>query len=394
MSSQVINLQRRIIYSDWRTSDALAFIFGLLSLFYVNLIGQFYITEILLILVAPFLWWGRYRAIFKNKQALRIVILGVVWLLGQVITDLIRQTPLPDLVRGWASIAVFLVCFGSFYLLLLDNIRRIFIFSVGYGISGLAVFFFQPSQYAIFEPWKFGVGPSIVLLVILAVILFSRGNLHRVRWWGWIITLVGFLSVYFNARSLGGIAVLSSFVLLLRVSPYIGRLIARPRLSNYLFTIALLFGMVWAGISAYAFFASEGILGQDAKIKLRTQSNGSVLGILLGGRTEILASSSAIMDSPIIGHGSWAKDPKYRLQIYQLSRLGYAIDFSAVDNYFNRSDLIPAHSHFTQAWVWAGILGAIFWGWILIFIGLTFFKANSTPDPLYPLIIYLAVNSP
>ena len=33
-----------------------------------------------------------------------------------------------------------------------------------------------------------------------------------------------------------------------------------------------------------------------------------------------------------------------------------------------KSNLIPTHSHLMQAWVWAGILGALFWFVVLIII--------------------------
>jgi hypothetical protein len=59
----------------------------------------------------------------------------------------------------------------------------------------------------------------------------------------------------------------------------------------------------------YEYGASEGWLGDEAREKYLIQSSGD-MGILLGGRTQILASAQAIIDSPVIGHGSRAKDSK------------------------------------------------------------------------------------
>ena len=85
---------------------------------------------------------------------------------------------------------------------------------------------------------------------------------------------------------------------------------------------------------------------------------------MLGGRPEILVSSRAVLDSPILGHGSWAKDFKYNEMLNDL-----LIEQGKRENYLQDLDpdwrgLIPVHSHLMGAWVWAGILGAIFWAYI------------------------------
>jgi O-antigen ligase len=101
------------------------------------------------------------------------------------------------------------------------------------------------------------------------------------------------------------------------------------------------------------------MLGENARQKYEQQAGGE-LGLLIGGRSEILVSFRAIMDSPIIGHGSWAKDYRYVNELIYLKRvLGYSPGQS------NELGLIPTHSHLFGAWVEAGILGAVFWIWVL-----------------------------
>ena len=43
-------------------------------------------------------------------------------------------------------------------------------------------------------------------------------------------------------------------------------------------------------------------------------------GLLLGGRSEFLVSSLAVLESPVIGHGSWAKDCRYASLYVELKR--------------------------------------------------------------------------
>jgi O-antigen ligase len=96
-------------------------------------------------------------------------------------------------------------------------------------------------------------------------------------------------------------------------------------------------------------------LGSDAQAKYFSQSGS--LGVLVGGRSEILVSSQAVIDSPMLGHGSWAKDFAYvDLLGDRLSSFGYEMGAGASD-----LGLIPAHSYIMQSWVWAGLLGGVFW---------------------------------
>ena len=110
-----------------------------------------------------------------------------------------------------------------------------------------------------------------------------------------------------------------------------------------------------AVLGLYSVTASQGLLGPEARSKYEDQ--GGALGTLLGGRPEALVSSQAILDSPILGHGSWARDPFYAQLLAERQRtLGYDVTPAYVG-----TDLIPAHSYLLGAWVWSGFLGALFW---------------------------------
>jgi O-antigen ligase len=132
----------------------------------------------------------------------------------------------------------------------------------------------------------------------------------------------------------------------------------RGRISPASFAAILVLGLgVAQGIMLiYATAAVSGDLGLDAKEKFEAQSAGGV-NPLLGGRSEIIVSSQAIIDSPIIGHGSWAHDVTYvSLLVDKMEDLGVQVEGDAF-----ASDLIPTHSHLFGSWVEAGIGGGVFW---------------------------------
>ncbi len=111
---------------------------------------------------------------------------------------------------------------------------------------------------------------------------------------------------------------------------------------------------------------------------------------MLGGRSEILVSIKAIMDSPIIGYGSWAKSLKYALEkIYMLRQLGIRATFDP-----SKAILLPTHSHLFGAWVEAGIIGGVFWIWVISVwaraaIGLAQLKDRIAP--LLAFVVFLVV---
>src|SRR4029077_2045909 len=110
-------------------------------------------------------------------------------------------------------------------------------------------------------------------------------------------------------------------------------------------------------------------------------------GMLLGGRREILASEQAIVDSPILGHGSWARDPKYAAILEERSdELGY----KRFQGGGRKDDLIPTHSYLFGSWVDAGIAGGIFWVFILVFTIRGMLGASGT-EPLLPILAFSAL---
>ena len=188
-----------------------------------------------------------------------------------------------------------------------------------------------------------------------------------------------------NARSIFGMALLSAIFVLVAAW-----LAPRPGVNRSLtprtFGLVILGGILCGQglISAYGAIAENGFLGDEARIKYESQSTGDI-NIIQGGRVESLVSTAAIADSPIIGHGSWAKDIYYvRMLRHRLVELG--VSKTDVRSH-EASDLIPTHSHLLGAWVEAGIAGAIFWMWVLILCMVVLYRLLKYPHPLTPIAV-------
>jgi len=127
--------------------------------------------------------------------------------------------------------------------------------------------------------------------------------------------------------------------------------------------------------------ALNGYLGFDEMVKFKDQSG--PLGVLIGGRQELLTSFYAIKESPILGYGSWARSPFYEgLLSDLLEQLGYTTQAVA---YFG--DRIPTHSHIFGSWINAGIFGVFIWIWFL-YISIKGILINSMKNDSWNAFFY------
>lgn len=325
--------------------------------FDVNIIGRLLAAEIVLLGLFPFIFvlYGRR---LRNRGALTVIALCLAWFGSQVLTDLIRNTPLQDLARGWAKIIFTTINFCSLYIVIDNRPHRMRLFALGAALGALITYVVNPSLTMVHEPWKFGLGQALLFLV--AVLVWGPATRGKSLLPPIAIGMVGVFVLAEGARSLTGACLLSSAYLFLQI--FFARQRARGVKFSILRTVFLFLvaGTVAMGIMrVYSEAAQQGLLGRSAREKYETQASGK-FGLLLGGRAEIFVSSQAILDSPLIGHGSWAKDRKYTDLLLQLRSFGYDVDETR-----DLDGLIPTHSHLFGAWVESGIVGTLFWFWAI-----------------------------
>lgn len=364
--------------------DIFVFVAPLLSFVKFDVVGQLYLTELLLAALLPFLVirYGRRLAARLPRMAIALL---VVWLLAQIATDLIRNSALEDYARGWALIGFTLINFCALYLLLAGKPKRLVLFTAGAALGGIAAYLLAPNEYALGDPWKFGYGNEVSWLLVLIAVAFAKGR-RFVRLWPAAVLLlaVALLNVYMGFRSAGGIAFLASCYLAAQVLWRPRSKPTRNRPLQLVMLVSVVVASAWGAVQLYEHSVQAGWLGEEARQKYEMQAAGEY-GLILGGRSEILVSGRAVLDSPVIGHGSWAKDCRYAsLYIEIRQRAGY------YPGEGNEECLIPAHSHLMGAWVQAGVLGAVFWMWVLTLPVRTLARLYTIPERLVPLVALLA----
>jgi hypothetical protein len=360
--------------------NASALLLPALSFVEISVGGRLLVTELILLAALPWLLRVPEHLPIPGWFAWA----WGAWLISQVLTDLVVGSAITDYARGWAKIFFTLTNFLAIAAIVATP-GRARLFAIGLAFAGLATYIASPELFPAGDPWKWGYAMPIGL--VLAVALSGeRGGRHL---WLAAVAFAGFgtLNLALGYRSLGGVALGAAGYFILNAAVGSSAPIARasiPRaLAGMLFGLALAIGV----LAMYDAAAANGFLGRDVQAKYYMQSGS--LGIILGGRSEALGSTQAILDSPFLGHGSWARDFKYvDLLADRLVELGYGEQALAQ---IYEEGLIPTHSYVLGAWVEAGFLGAIFWlcvGLLASWLLLNLYAARLT---LAPLLVYSSV---
>jgi hypothetical protein len=363
--------------------DVLAFIVPLTQFVEIQVVGRLFLPDLLLACMLPMLLL-RFGRRLGARLPLIFIIFATLWLFGQIATDMVRETAFRDYARGWAKIGFTLINFCSLYLLLYGHPNRLILYAAGLATGGMIAYFLNPNYYAADYPWKFGFGAPITWIFILsAVAAIERRRTGPYIACG-ILAGAAALNVFMGFRSLGGVCFLAACYLFAQAR-WGHRLASLRTRSVRIFLIgALVMAAGVVVIQLYDYTAKSGMLGEEDRKKYQIQVSGTY-GLILGGRGEILVSGRAILESPLIGHGSWAKDFEYSSLLNELRRqAGY---ITGTDD---EEGLIPTHSHLLGAWVEAGFLGAIFWTWVLSLPTRVLFRMSGMKDYLTPLTVFVA----
>jgi hypothetical protein len=356
--------------------DIWAFVLPAVSFIELPVIGRLQLSEVIAIAIIPWVL-GRRDGLHVPRW---FIVLWGGWLLCQVLTDLAAGSAFADYSRGWAKIVVTLTSLVAI-LGLVSSPRRARLFVVGLAFATIAEYVVRPTLATAIDPWKWAFAMPIGLL--LAAALSGKAGLTKPALPVLAFGVFGVLNVALGYRSLGGVALVTSAYLAINaIARRDGRHL-RPSISGAVMGAMCSIAIVVAVLYAYDWSASSGLLGPDARARYDTQSGS--FGVFLGGRPELLVSTQAVLDSPVLGHGSWARDPKYiQMLSDRLVSLGYQ-DIST-----DPADVvvIPAHSYLVCAWVEGGILGGVFWLGVAVFAGWLLLNLYAVRWILMPLLVF------
>jgi len=98
-------------------ANGLVFFIGLFWFVHIRVVGDLFFSELALIFIFFFMFKHHGYKLYE-PMAKRVLFFGLLWLMGQVLTDIIQMTSVSSLAKGWASIIFFLFDFSAMYMLI------------------------------------------------------------------------------------------------------------------------------------------------------------------------------------------------------------------------------------------------------------------------------------
>jgi len=360
-------------------------------------VGRLYLTELVLVVLAPFLVL-RIKTFQSSARFRRLILLLVLWIAAVIFSNQINNTSFDNSLRGFSRVLFFTGAFISTYALVKNNERRIQLFYLGFALSSVVrtLTTTDPAYYiGGSNIWKFGYsGVVTALLTLYATRLWSQRKGTKAV----MIILAGAtLNLLLGSRSIAFASYLTAALLMLslrRVRDFQGLFDpAKSRMKNVLKLGIYSFVTLTLVLILYQALALSGYMGEWQRSKFEGQSQGplGIYSVFLGGRLALAQTVFAIADSPISGHGSWPEDKEDLVgrYYYELKRLGFNPSAGA-DSVFSSGE-IAIHSFFLGAWAENGILATFFWVYVFCLSIMSIIKVMAKPLPIQPLFLYLVI---
>jgi hypothetical protein len=356
-----------------------AFLLGLGSQLNVKFIGFLPLSELVILLFAPLMLPSLTSQ--KTTQPVKTaIVFASIWLVAQVSTDLFLQTRFDLAARGAARVIVLLAMIPFFSWFLSTHIVEKIVW-ITFGAIPSQILSAYVLRSGVHEGRELVYGRAEITwethwafvgncVVFLSALLFY----HRSRITSYLTALFwGAVQTYLGSRSAGA-APIAAVGLTLAYNFFSSRrtLFARVSLTKILGIASA--SLIGIGIiyQTYQYTASEGLLGREAQVKYEAQARHK-FGLLIGGRSPVIAGLLAISESPLIGYGSWPLDTQgFYLKACELAEQRPDPSF-----YKKGYPQIPTHSHVLGNWVEGGLLAALFWFYVL------YVCATAVVVPLY-----------
>lgn len=338
-------------------NDKIVLLLGFFTAIKIRIIGVFSGAEILLLLMLLFQRNNQYK---ENKYVLKLVFFAVLWIIGTIISNIYNHVNQLDFIKGVLFLVVLVLIIPPIYELIYEKPERLVLFYLSYGFGGL-LSRFTTNDTNLTKALSADVYVYYSIAAAIAgvsYLIYLRGSHKLGVLLRYSISVIGLFNM---ARSPFLVSTIA-FVLLYVISKIQSNDVTAA-VIQYRKKVPVLFFAVFVSAfavdSIYEKLAANGILGVDAQEKYYKQMMFSG-NILEGGRTETFMGIQLIKENPIWGYGSYARD------INDTFHMRYAQEHNREYRGNIHERYLPAHSHIVCAWMQNGILGGLFWLYVLL----------------------------
>ena len=359
-------------------TNFLIFLIASFSMTQVRIIGSIGVSELIIFLVAPFVYIQDLPMLRRHGFSTAI---NLAWLacLGCVISSIYNHTYLLNALRGVAACYALVAIPVVLHRLLWNNLDGFKWFILGVCVSGILTLFGM--RTGVEEAMVERLGDATESELYFGRHFASFFTLPLYIFYFKTPTIIAVLCAMFPSvltiatTSTGRSQIMTSFAGILLVL-FINKKVINMERVKRCFWILAIGGLCFVSLlaAAYKVAAKSGVLNEKAQKKYESQqgdSKGGALSLIMHGRSEFFIALFACCDEPIFGFGPWPVD-----------RRGYTTDFlakygdsEAYENLLEHRKnlnalgitefLLPGHSHLMTHWLCYGILGLPYWIYIL-----------------------------
>lgn len=363
-----------------KKSRLLTVLHASLGSLYVNLVGRISGAEILAVATLPFV--GYRRLWHKHRLLGQVLLFLICLLLVQIVSDVINKSLFVNYIRGWSAIFVSIVTI-IFLVNNLYNSRNNLAYYLFF--SALAGLVFNDHSYSISKFQDDTNAFKVILVPLLNPAVLLLGLYYYRRKNKLIVSSIffafGIVCIAMDARSNSIIFLLAALMLYFKNSY---RRVSTSKIVIFsTFSVIFLYGCYFFYLNMVLNDNFGGINAQTQLAKVTNLYN--PFELLIYGRTDFFVLIMAGLDSPFIGHGSWAPDIGGRYSFLTAS--------IADSSHTGSSEFIRAHSVLMGYFAYGGIFAASL-------IGLLYFTLWRYAMKLYkteyfveylPIIIVLSI---
>lgn len=341
------------------------FVCGVASARAVNLIGEFYLGELLLIQLALFLMlFGRDRSLLDVQSFGVFVQCAVLMLAGYIVSDIYRETEPGQFLRGWARVILLTLDFMALAIVVARDRRNLWWFVLGMAVGAIGQLLVRGVPVMSAAGWKFGYSTP------LAYLLACGAYFLPVKLVGLGFVALGVWNIFMDFRIMGAICILVAAVLWVRANNPEG-------LSGMQVLKVILACGVAGAILGTALYVTH----EDYK-RRREVSN-------VGREAGLKVALQGVIESPIVGYGSWPTDHRL-VSLYQeeVAEQGEVSGESMAGE-----QVFTAHSQALQAWIEGGVLAALFFIYYGMKLVSTGFRValQRRPDGYLPIFLLFLI---
>ena len=354
--------------------------FSMTQIYFVGFIG---ISELVMLACGPFMLW-RYYSDLKRDGFLPLITLAGLWVLSAIATDVYRETAFNDALKGVAPPVLILFMTPCLYVLLRDDLKAFKWGLIGFVVTLFLSTYIIQAGTSVSRAEMQGISArqaaleyknTFMMFFVQPIRLFPSFYYLQAPVLSTVITLgLALFSLYEGGRGVFLSLTISAGILFLAGGRSAG-IIRMPRKIILLVFMVLL--LSYSAKQTYEYMVKNNYLGAAELNKYEMQVE-SKIG-LLSGRSQFVSFFYAVFDSPILGHGSWVLD----WSGYNVRAMEWLEEYENIKIYNTQGkvDYLNAHSHIMTAYLWHGVLGAVFWFYVLILLWRTIIiYVRATPE--------------